>query len=46
MGKFHNPVFSKRTLYTDFKAQRNALYCCHGNGILEENVMWEIYDGT
>ena len=32
-------------IYVDFKAQGNALYRCHGNVILEENVMWEIYDG-
>lgn len=39
MGKFHRPVFSKKTIFADFKAQRNALFRCHGNGILEENVM-------
>ena len=45
MGRFHCPVFSKKTIYVDFKAQRNVLYRCHGNVILDENVMWEIYDG-
>ena len=38
MGRFHRPVFSKKT-YVDFKAQGNALYRCHGNDILEDNVM-------
>ena len=37
--------FSQKTIYLDFKAQRNALYRCHGSVILEENVMREIYDG-
>ena len=37
--------FSKNTIYLDFKAQRSALYRWHGNVILEENVMWEIYNG-
>ena len=45
MGKFHCPVFSIKTIYLDFKAQRNALYHCHGNIIVEENVTREIYDG-
>ena len=39
MGRFHGPVFSKKTTYVDFKAQGNALYRCHGNDILEDNVM-------
>ena len=38
--------FFQKTKYVDFKAQRSALYCSHGNIILEENVMWEIYNGT
>ena len=33
MGRFHSPVFSKKTIYLAFKAQRNALYRCHGNVI-------------
>ena len=39
MGRFHSLVFSKKTINADFKSQRNAVYRCHGNGILEENVM-------
>ena len=39
MGRFHRPVFPKNAIYADFKAQRNALYRCHGKGILKENVM-------
>ena len=39
MGRFHHPVFSKKTIYLDFKAQENALYRCHGNVILEENTL-------
>ena len=52
MGRLHRPVFQQNTiyvdmseLYVDFKAQRNALYHCHGNGVLKENVIREIYDG-
>ena len=39
MEKFHSSVFSKKKFYADFKAQRNVLYRCHGNSILEENGM-------
>ena len=38
MGRFHRPVFSKKAIYVGFKAQGNA-YRCHGNVILEENVL-------
>ena len=45
MAKFHRPIFSKKTIYVDFKAQRNACHRCHGKGNLEENKMRKIYDG-
>ena len=46
MGRLHRPVFFFffKTLYLDFKAQRNALCRCHGNVILEANTMRERYD--
>ena len=48
MGRFHCPLFFFfffffKAIYADFKAQRNAFYHCHGNGILEE--IGENYDG-
>ena len=42
MGRFDPPVFcfvlffSKKTIYLDFKLQRNVLYRCHGNVFSEE----------
>ena len=39
MGRIPCPVFSKKTIDADFKAQSNALYHCHGNRILDKNVM-------
>ena len=39
MGRFHCPLKKKKAIYADFKAQRNALYHCHGNGILEETLI-------
>ena len=37
MGRSHRPFFTgKKPIYSDFKAQRKALYRCHGKGILEE----------
>ena len=39
MERFQGPIFSENTIYADFEARRNALYRCHNNGILEENLM-------